>query len=55
MVLIGSELAKRLFKGGENPIQKVISIGGGKYKVVGVLKEKGSGFGGSSDLVCFIP
>lgn len=55
MALIGSELAKRLFKGGENPIQKVISIGGGKYKVVGVLKGKGSGFGGSSDLVCFIP
>jgi putative ABC transport system permease protein len=55
MALIGSELAKRLFKGGENPIQKVISIGGGKYKVVGVLKEKGSGFGGASDLVCFIP
>ncbi len=55
MALIGSELAKRLFKGGENPVGKVISIGGGKYKVVGVLKEKGSGFGGSSDLVCFIP
>jgi len=55
MALIGSELAKRLFKGGENPVSKVISIGGGKYKVIGVLKEKGSGFGGSSDLVCFIP
>jgi len=55
MSLIGSELAKRLFKGGENPVGKVISIGGGKYKVVGVLKEKGSGFGGASDLVCFIP
>lgn len=55
MALIGSELAKRLFKGGENPLQKVISIGSGKYKVVGVLKEKGSGFGNNSDLVCFIP
>lgn len=55
MVLLGSELAKKLFKGGENPIQKVISIGSGKYKVIGVLKEKGSGFGGSSDMVCFIP
>ncbi len=53
--LIGSELAKRLFRRGENPVQKVISIGGGKYKVIGVLKEKGSGFGGSSDLVCFVP
>lgn len=55
VALIGSELAKRLFKGGENPLQKVISIGSGKYKVVGVLKEKGSGFGSSSDLVCFLP
>ena len=55
LVLIGSELAKRLFKGGENPLQKDISIGNGKYKVIGVLGEKGSGFGGSSDMVCFIP
>ena len=55
VVLIGSELAKRLFKGGENPINKVISVGNGKYKVIGVLEEKGSGFGGSSDMVCFIP
>lgn len=55
IVLLGSELSKKLFKGGENPLQKVISIGNGKYKVVGVLGEKGSGFGGSSDLACFIP
>ena len=55
MVLIGSELAKKLFKGVENPLQKDISIGNGKYKVIGVLKEKGSGFGGSSDMACFIP
>jgi putative ABC transport system permease protein len=55
MVLIGSELTKKLFKGGENPLGKEISIGNGKYKVIGVLKEKGSGFGGSSDMACFIP
>ncbi|GAB1450845.1 ABC transporter permease [Draconibacterium sp.] len=55
LALIGSELAKRLFKGGESPLQKDISIGNGKYKVIGVLSEKGSGFGGSSDMVCFIP
>nr|WP_320023315.1 ABC transporter permease [uncultured Draconibacterium sp.] len=55
VVLLGSALAKRLFKGGENPLQKVVSIGSGKYKVVGVLKEKGSGFGMNSDRVCFIP
>ena len=55
MVLIGSELVKKLFKAGENPLGKEISIGNGKYKVIGVLKEKGSGFGGSSDMACFIP
>jgi len=55
MVIIGSGLAKKLFKEGENPIQKVISVGNGNYTVIGVLKEKGSGFGGSSDMVCFIP
>lgn len=55
LVLLGSELAKRLFKGGENPVQKDISIGNGQYKVIGILEEKGSGFGGSSDMVCFIP
>jgi putative ABC transport system permease protein len=52
-VLIGSELATRLFKGGEKPLNKIISIGGGKYKVAGVLKAKG-GFGGTN-MVCFIP
>ncbi len=55
VTLLGSELAKRLFKGGEDPIQKVVSIGSGKYKVVGVLASKGSGFGMNSDMVCFIP
>ncbi len=55
LVIIGNGLVKRLFKGEENPLQKDISIGNGNYKVIGILKEKGSGFGGSSDLVCFIP
>ena len=55
VVLLGSDLAKRLFKDGENPLQKVVSIGSGKYKVVGVLKSKGSSFGMNSDMVCFIP
>jgi putative ABC transport system permease protein len=55
VVLLGSDLSSRLFKGGENPLDKIISIGSGKYKVVGILKSKGSGFGGSGDLVCFLP
>jgi putative ABC transport system permease protein len=55
IVLLGSALAKRLFADGENPLQKEVSIGNGKYRIVGILAEKGSGFGGSSDMVCFIP
>lgn len=55
LTLVGSALAKRLFDDGENPLQKEISIGNGKYRIIGVLGEKGSGFGGSSDMVCFIP
>ncbi|MBN2636278.1 MAG: ABC transporter permease [Prolixibacteraceae bacterium] len=55
VVLIGSALVTQLFRNGETPLQKIISIGGGKYKIVGILKEKGGGFGSESDLVCFIP
>ena len=55
VALLGSDIAKRLFIDGENPIDKVISIGSGKYKVIGVLAAKGSGFGMNSDNVCFIP
>ena len=55
VVLLGSALVAKLFEPNENPIQKIISIGGGKYKVIGVLKEKGSGFGNNSDMVCFMP
>jgi len=55
VVLLGDAIARTLFKSGENPLDKVISVGGGKYKVAGVLAEKGSGFGMNSDMVCFIP
>jgi putative ABC transport system permease protein len=55
VVLLGKDVIKRIFKSGENPIDKVISIGSGKYKVVGILKSKGSGMGISNDMVCFIP
>ncbi len=54
-VIIGSGLVKDIFADGENPLDKVISIGNGKYKVIGVLKEKGSSFGGSGDKTCILP
>ena len=53
--IIGSEIAKDLFKKKEDPIGKIISIGPGKFKVIGVLKSKGSSMGFSGDRACFIP
>jgi putative ABC transport system permease protein len=53
--IIGNELVKDLFKNNEDPIGKVISIGSGKYVVVGTLKEKGSSMGFSGDRSCYIP
>ena len=55
VVLIGKELAKTLFTNKEDPISKVVSIGNGKYKVIGVLKEKGSSMGFGGDKLCIIP
>ena len=53
--IIGSEVKKDLFKHNEDPVGKIISIGPGKYIVVGLLKEKGSSMGFSGDRSCYIP
>lgn len=52
--LVGSDFLKGILKD-INPIDKVISIRGAKFKVIGVLKEKGSTFGNAQDLRVFIP
>ncbi len=55
VVLVGDGVLKKLFKKGENPLQKMISIGGGKYRIIGVLSAKGSGFGSGGDQLCLLP
>lgn len=52
--VVGSDFEKGLLKD-VNPIDKVISIRGARFKVIGVLKEKGSTFGHSQDLRILIP
>jgi putative ABC transport system permease protein len=52
--IVGSDFEKGLLKD-VNPIGKIISIRGAKFKVIGVLKEKGSTFGKSQDLRVLIP
>lgn len=52
--VLGSDFEKGLFAN-MNPIDKMISIRGAKFRVIGVLKEKGSTFGNSQDLRVLIP
>ncbi|HRY31806.1 MAG TPA: ABC transporter permease [Bacteroidales bacterium] len=55
VALVGSEVVSKIFTNKEDPLEKVISIGPGKYRIIGVLKSKGSGMGFSSDRTCLLP
>lgn len=55
VTIIGSELKKKLFNNNVDPVGKIISIGPGKYRVIGVLAEKGSSMGFSGDKNCLLP
>jgi len=55
LVILGSDVVKKLFKNKEDPIGKIISIGPGMYRVIGTLQEKGSSLGFSGDRACFLP
>ena len=54
VAIIGPEIASRLFKANVDPIDKIISVGPGKYRVIGVTKERGSSIG-SSDRMAILP
>lgn len=53
VVILGNEVTKSLFKKTE-PLGKIVSIGSHKYKVIGVLKEKGTSMGFGGDKMCII-
>lgn len=55
VVIIGNTLRTTLFSASEDPINKIISIGNGKYKIVGVLESKGTSMGGGGDNLCLLP
>lgn len=53
--IIGNDLAKTLFEKA-NPLNKLISVMGKRFSVIGVLKKVGGSFGGgSTDRVVLIP
>lgn len=52
--IIGSDLVEKLFKN-IDPLDKVISVRGNRFKIIGVLEGKGSTFGNNQDLRILIP
>jgi putative ABC transport system permease protein len=54
VALIGHDIVTNLFKN-EDPIGKQISVGAGKYIVIGTLKAKGSSMGFSGDKSAMLP
>jgi putative ABC transport system permease protein len=53
--VIGKGLVKLLFDKNESPLDKIITVGSGKFQVIGVLEEKGASQGGQGDRICLLP
>lgn len=53
VALIGSAIQESLFKNNENPINQVITVGGMRFTIIGVIESKGSSaaFGGDKTVV----
>ena len=54
VVLIGSDIVSKIFNDNEDPVGASISVGPGKYLVIGVLKKKGTSMI-SDNNICIIP
>ncbi len=55
LALIGKDIKNKLFPNTQNVEGELISIGGIRYMVIGLLEEKGTGFGQESDNLVFLP
>lgn len=54
--IIGKDIVDNLFNGeADKAVGSAISIGNGKYRIIGALKQKGSSSGTSNDRRVFIP
>jgi putative ABC transport system permease protein len=55
-IVLGREIADKLFnKKPEKALDQVVIVGNNRYKVVGVLKSKGSSMGNSEDRAVYAP
>ncbi len=55
LVIVGQDVVRTLFKAVEDPLDKIITVGNGKYRIIGILKGKGTSFGGGGDNICILP
>jgi putative ABC transport system permease protein len=55
VAIVGSAVINKVFKNKEDPIGRDVMIGNGKYRIIGVLKEKGSSLGFNPDNICLLP
>ncbi|CAN5489805.1 ABC transporter permease [soil metagenome] len=55
VVILGKEVLDALFNKKDDPIDKIITIGSGKYRIIGTLKSKGNSVGFGGDKVGILP
>ncbi|MFP4061131.1 MAG: ABC transporter permease [Bacteroidales bacterium] len=55
VAVIGSSLRKKILKNNVAPLGKEIIVGSGRYRVIGVLAEKGTSMMGTGDLITILP
>jgi putative ABC transport system permease protein len=55
VVIIGKDVVTALFDSKTDPLDKIITVGSGKYRVIGVLKSKGNSMGFGGDKVSILP
>lgn len=53
-VIIGDEIKQKFFKN-ESAVDKIITLGSDRFRVIGVFEAKGSSVGFGGDKVCVIP
>ena len=54
VALLGSGVVNKLFKNNNNILNEFISIGNGRYRVIGIMEDKGTSIGGN-DNMCILP
>lgn len=55
VVIIGAKIQESLFSENEDPVNKIITIGGTRFTVIGVLESKGASSGLGGDNTTIIP